>query len=83
VSVDPASYRDPAELALAMRGDPIARAREPLLAAGVSEAAIEEVMREACDEVAAAVASADAAPWPEPGAAYEDIQDTGSGRWRN
>jgi len=83
VSVDPASYRDPAELELAMRGDPLVRARKPLLAAGVSEAAIDEVMREARDEVAAAVASADAAPWPEPGAAYEDIQDTGSGRWQN
>ncbi|HRO60846.1 MAG TPA: NAD-dependent epimerase/dehydratase family protein, partial [Burkholderiaceae bacterium] len=29
------------------------------------------------------LASAAAAPWPEPAAAFEDIQDTGSGRWQN
>jgi pyruvate dehydrogenase E1 component alpha subunit len=83
VSVDPAAYRDPAELEAAMKGDPIARAREPLRAAGVGDADIDAVMREAREEVAAALASADAAPWPDPAAAFEDIQDTGSGRWQN
>ena len=83
VSVDPAAYRDPAELEAALAGDPIARARMPLVAAGIGDEQIEAVMREAREEVAAAVASAAAAPWPEPGAAFDDIQDTGSGRWLN
>src|SRR5690606_26368959 len=78
VSVDPAAYRDPAELEAALAGDPIARARMPLVAAGISDERIEAVMREAREEVAAAVASAAAAPWPEPAAAFDDIQDTGS-----
>ncbi|MFP5406414.1 MAG: thiamine pyrophosphate-dependent dehydrogenase E1 component subunit alpha, partial [Gammaproteobacteria bacterium] len=81
VSVDPAAYRDPAELEAALGGDPIARARAPLRAAGIDEAAIDAVMREARAEVTAAIASADAAPWPQASAAFEDIQDTGSGRW--
>ena len=83
VSVDPAAYRDPAELAAAMQGDPIARARETLRAAGIADDAIDATMRAAREEVAAAVASADAAPWPDAQAAFEDIQDTGSGRWQN
>jgi pyruvate dehydrogenase E1 component alpha subunit len=81
VSVDPAVYRDAAELEAAMRGDPIAGARAALLAAGIDEAASDEVMREARAEVTAAIASADAAAWPQARAAFEDIQDTGSGRW--
>ena len=28
-----------------------------------------------------AVAAADAAPWPQAGAAYTDVQDTGEGAW--
>ena len=83
VSVDPAAYRDPAELEAALEGDPIARARLPLVAAGIRDDEIEAVMREAREEVAAAVASAAAAPWPAPTAAFEDIQDMGSGRWQN
>jgi TPP-dependent pyruvate/acetoin dehydrogenase alpha subunit len=83
VSVDPAAYRDPAELEAAMRGDPIAAARQALLKAGLSEAQIETQMREAREEVAAAVESAAAAPWPDPSEAFTDIQDTGSDRWQN
>jgi TPP-dependent pyruvate/acetoin dehydrogenase alpha subunit len=49
----------------------------------LSEAQIEAQMREAREEVAAAVETANAAPWPDPGAAFEDIQDIGSGRWHN
>jgi pyruvate dehydrogenase E1 component alpha subunit len=83
VSVDPATYRDPAELAAALEGDPLARAAGLLRAAGVADAEIDAAMRAAREEVAAAVASADAAPWPEPAQAFEDIQDMGSGRWQN
>jgi acetoin:2,6-dichlorophenolindophenol oxidoreductase subunit alpha len=81
VSVDPAHYRDPAEVEAAMRGDPLVRARERLVAAGVDAPSIEASMAQARTEVEAALASAAAAAWPDPDAAFRDIQDTGSGRW--
>jgi acetoin:2,6-dichlorophenolindophenol oxidoreductase subunit alpha len=71
VSVDLAAYRDPAELAAALETDPLARARGRLLEAGL----------EATAEVEAALATADAAPWPEAGAAFTDVQTTGAGQW--
>jgi len=82
VSVAPAASRDPAELAAALETDPIARARERLLAGGIDVAALDAVENEAQDEVQAALASADAAPWPAPEAAYTDVQTTGAGQWR-
>lgn len=81
VSVDPAAYRDPAELAEAMRADPLLVARERLVALGVSVDRIEACVARARDEVAAALASADAAPWPAQAAAFDDVQDIGNGRW--
>lgn len=83
VSVDPAAYRDPDELQAALRTDPIARARAAYLALpGADAAVLEAIEREARQEVAAALAAADAAPWPEPDAAFTDVQTTGAGTWR-
>jgi len=81
VSVDPAAYRDPRELAAAMNDDPLLLAQRRLQERGVPPDTIEAQMRAARDEVAAALASADAASWPAAQAAFEDVQDTGSGRW--
>src|SRR5690606_34976217 len=81
VSVDPAAYRDPRELADAMNDDPLLLAQRKLVERGVGNEAIEARMRAARDEVAAALASADAAPWPAEQSAFDDVQDTGSGRW--
>jgi TPP-dependent pyruvate/acetoin dehydrogenase alpha subunit len=81
VSVDPAAYRDAGELAAALQTDPIARARATLLAAGASEPELDALHDEALAEVEEALAAADAAPWPEPAAAFEDIQDVGAGQW--
>lgn len=81
VSVDVAAYRDPAELAAALETDPIARARGQLLAAGVDAAVLDAIENAARDEVATALAVADAALWPEPGAAFTDVQTTGAGQW--
>lgn len=81
VSVDPATYRDPAELQEALKGDPIAAARRRLLDGGTDAAVLEQIATQAREEVAAALASADAAPWPQAGAAFTDIQDSGAGRW--
>lgn len=83
VSVDPAAYRDSAEVQAALERDPIARARRSYLAlAGTHAAELDAIDREASEEVAAALAAADAAPWPEPAAAFADVQDTGAGQWR-
>ena len=81
VSVDPAAYRDPAELAAAMTGNPLLVARARLAARGVGAAELDAVARDAVAEIDAAVASAYAAPWPEARAALEEIQDTGAGQW--
>jgi pyruvate dehydrogenase E1 component alpha subunit len=83
VSVDPAAYRDAAELAAALQTDPIARARAAYLQLpGASAAALQAVEAEAEAEVQAALAAAEAAPWPEATAAYTDVQTTGAGQWR-
>ena len=81
VSVDPAAYRDPAELAAALETDPIAHARARLTAEGISDAALAAIENEAHAEVEAALAAADAAPWPEASAAFTDVQTTGAGQW--
>lgn len=83
VSVDPAAYRDPRELQEALQTDPIARARADYLARpGADAAVLEAIEREAKQEVDAALAAADAAPWPEAEAAFTDVQTTGAGTWR-
>lgn len=82
VSVDPAAYRDPAELQAALQTDPIARARNRLLAGGVDAAALAAVENEAHAEVDGALAAADAAPWPEATAAFTDVQTLGEGQWK-
>jgi pyruvate dehydrogenase E1 component alpha subunit len=75
VSVDPGRYRDPAEVERALRDDPLARARAALAALGLADdaARIEAAARA---EVQAALAAADAAPYPVPSAAYTDVLDT-------
>lgn len=81
VSVDLAAYRDPAELAAALQTDPIARARDRLLTQGVAAATLDAIENAARDEVDTALAIADAAPWPEAGAAFTDVQTAGAGQW--
>jgi len=81
VSVDPAAYRDPQELAAALQTDPIARFRKHIMAAGLTEYALAAIDNEANTELEAALSAAAAAPWPDASAAYTDIQTTGAGRW--
>ncbi|MDO9116117.1 MAG: thiamine pyrophosphate-dependent dehydrogenase E1 component subunit alpha [Polaromonas sp.] len=81
VSVDPAAYRHPDELNEALKTDPIARARAAYLQAGGDSGVLAAIETQATDEVAAAVAGADAAPWPDAAAAFTDIQTTGAGTW--
>ena len=44
-------------------------------------ATVDEIQRQTDAEVADALRAAAAAPWPDKGGAYTDIQDTGAGRW--
>jgi pyruvate dehydrogenase E1 component alpha subunit len=81
VSVDPAAYRDPQELAAALLTDPIARLRERFQALGFDLRELDALDNAATAEVQAALDAASAAPWPEAEAAYTDVQTTGAGTW--
>ena len=80
VSVDPATYRDPAKVAEALARDGLARTRTQLVEHGHA-VQVEQIEREASAEIAAAVATASAAPPPERSAAFTDIQTNGAGVW--
>ena len=81
VSVDPGAYRDAEEVARARQDDPLARVRARLVALGQA-AAVERIDAEVGREIAAALAAADAAPWPAAEAAFEDVISTGADQWR-
>lgn len=81
VSVDPAAYRHPDEVSRALADDPLRTAAARLAARGVAAVEIERIGAEAEREIAAAVAAAHAAPWPQAAAAYAEVQDAGAGRW--
>ncbi len=81
VSVDPATYRDPAELADALLTDPIERAAATWLARGGNPQELDEMRRAARAEIENAQQVASAAPWPDADTAFTDVQDTGGGRW--
>ena len=82
VSVDPGAYRDPAEVAAALKNDPLTITRAQLLAQGCALSAIDAVDAHAAQEVAAALAAATVAPWPAASAAYEDIMTHHAHQWR-
>jgi len=50
-------------------------------APALMEQALAAIEKAAYAEVQAAVAAADAAPWPQAAAAYTDVQSTGAGTW--
>jgi TPP-dependent pyruvate/acetoin dehydrogenase alpha subunit len=81
VSVDPAAYRNPEQLAAALETDPIARFRERFVALAHSDQLLTAIDDEANAEVNAALEAAAAAPWPDASAAYTDVQTTGAGTW--
>jgi pyruvate dehydrogenase E1 component alpha subunit len=77
VSVDAAAYRDGGEVSRALENDPLI-----LAAKRIPEARARKIVQEAEQEVRRALEVAASAPWPDPGGAYTDVQDTGSGQWR-
>ena len=78
VSVDPATYRDGEEVARALENDPI---KVFVQNCGLKKEELKKIQKQTNEEVAKALQVAAAAPWPDKGGAYTDIQDVGSGRW--
>ena len=81
VSVDPAHYRDADAHAAAVQDDPIERAAARWRALGGNDEVLQALAKQARAEIEAARQVAEAAPWPEASAAFEDVMDTGAGRW--
>ena len=82
LAMDQGLYRDPAEVASRIADDPIARTAAWLIAQGVEAAALEADRREATARINAAVAEAEAAPWPDMQMLFADVQDAGAPAWR-
>ncbi|HMN81995.1 MAG TPA: thiamine pyrophosphate-dependent dehydrogenase E1 component subunit alpha [Burkholderiaceae bacterium] len=82
VSVDPASYRDPRELEAARQHDALLLAQARLARFGVAAAEWQALEQAARDEVAQAVAAADAAAWPADDTAFTDVVTVGADRWQ-
>lgn len=81
VSVDPATYRDPAEVAAARERDPIVLAQARFAAAGLEAARLDALRAQAEAEIAASVQAADEAPWPPTEASRQEVQDLASPDW--
>jgi acetoin:2,6-dichlorophenolindophenol oxidoreductase subunit alpha len=80
VSVDPGAYRDANEVERARQDDPLLRVRAALVSLGET-VAVEAIEAEVRREIEHALATAEAAPWPAPEAAFEDVISTGVGQW--
>jgi pyruvate dehydrogenase E1 component alpha subunit len=80
-STDTAAWRPPGEVDEARARDPIARLGAVLAERGISATDLGKMIDEAKAEMAAARKEANAAPWPEAGVAFEDVQDTGAVAW--
>ena len=74
---DPATYRPDSEVDAAKARAPLVRSAGWLRDAGLETTAIDALDQAARAEIETALASAEADPWPEPDAAYRDVQDIG------
>jgi acetoin:2,6-dichlorophenolindophenol oxidoreductase subunit alpha len=81
VSVDPAHYRDPQAHAAQLERDPIALASARFLARGGGSVELDAMVQAARQEIDAAQQAALDAPWPVAEEAFEDVIDSGAGRW--
>jgi pyruvate dehydrogenase E1 component alpha subunit len=80
-STDAAAWRPPEEVEEARSRDPIARLGAVLAERGVSPSELGEIIDEAKAEMREARNAANAADWPAPHVAFEDVQDTGAVAW--
>ncbi len=76
---DPATYRPDGEAdSQAENNCPIARLRSVLSLAGIDNTKMDSIRSDAASEMATALATAKAAPWPAATAVFTDVQDIGS-----
>ncbi|MFP4326939.1 MAG: thiamine pyrophosphate-dependent dehydrogenase E1 component subunit alpha [Paracoccaceae bacterium] len=76
-AVDPAPYRDPAEVAEWRTRCPIVRLEGALRLAGVAQARLDALRESAQAEMRQVRDTARVADWPDSATAYADVQDTG------
>ena len=81
-STDTAAYRRPGELEAAKQRDPLLVLAARLQAEGTDPASLARIDAEVEAEMAGARDKARAAPWPDPAAAFSDVQDLGAPQWR-
>lgn len=77
-AVDPATYRDAAEVEEWRGNCPIARLEKALGLAGVKTTELERLREKARAELQAVLDEAKDAPWPDPARAFHDVQDIGT-----
>ncbi len=82
VSVDPGTYRDPAEVQAALLKDPLLVAKARLAAMGCPADELAAIDAQVSAEIDEALRVAEAAPWPQTSDAYQDIMTTGAGVWQ-
>jgi pyruvate dehydrogenase E1 component alpha subunit len=80
-STDAAAWRPAEEVDEARTRDPIKRLGSVLAERGVAPAELDKIVEAAKTEMTAARTDANAAPWPAPSVAFEDVQDTGAVAW--
>jgi pyruvate dehydrogenase E1 component alpha subunit len=81
LALDRGLYRDPAEVAGYAARDPVVLTARLLLDNGVAQSTLDEEARSASERIAAAAALAEAAPCPDPGELFTDVQDAGAPSW--
>ncbi|HEY2574746.1 MAG TPA: thiamine pyrophosphate-dependent dehydrogenase E1 component subunit alpha [Streptosporangiaceae bacterium] len=79
---DPATYRPAEEVQAWLKRDPLIVARARLAELGVPAATADEADERAARIVAAAIAAAKAAPYPDPAEALTDMWADGGSAWR-
>jgi acetoin:2,6-dichlorophenolindophenol oxidoreductase subunit alpha len=80
---DGATYRPAEEVARWRELDPLLRARVTLVAAGTSEATLDEIDSRTKADLADLATQVLARPVPEPSGAWTDVWSDGSWQWRN
>ena len=80
-STDAAAWRPKEEVDEARSRDPIARLGAMLAERGVGPSELGKIIEDAKAEMAEARRGANAAAWPAPQVAFEDVQDTGAVAW--
>ena len=80
-STDAAAWRPQEEVDEARSRDPIARLGAVLAERGIEPSELGKMIEDARAEMAEARREANAATWPAPHIAFEDVQDTGAVAW--